>query len=61
MFYAPFGLTVVLLTFLSRMVSMVLVLWEVGAILGSGYEIQGQNYVACFRGVKFQQDFTPGI
>ena len=33
------GLIVVLLTFFSRMVTMVLVLWEVGAILGSGYGI----------------------
>ena len=29
--------------FLSCMVSTVLVLWEVGAILGNGYGIQGQN------------------
>ena len=28
------------------MVSMVLVLWEVAAILGNGYGSQGQNYVA---------------
>ena len=40
-FYAPFGLMVVLLMLLSHMVSMVLVLLEVGAILGNGYGIQG--------------------
>ena len=43
MFYAPFGLMVVLLRFHSHMRSMVLVLWEVGTILGNGYRIQGQN------------------
>ena len=32
------------------MVSMVLVPLEVGAILGNGYEIQGQNYVALLLG-----------
>ena len=49
-FYAPFGLMVVLLMLLSHMVSMVLVLLEVGAILGNGYGIQGQSYVALFWG-----------
>ena len=29
---------------------MVLVLWEVEAILGNGYGIQGQNYVAFIQG-----------
>ena len=43
MFYAPFGVMVVLLRFHSRMRSMVLVLWEAGTILGNGYGIQGQN------------------
>ena len=33
-----------------RMVSMVLVLLEVGAILGNGYGIQGQNYIALLLG-----------
>ena len=33
-----------------RKVSMVLVLWEVRAILGNGYGIQGENYVALFLG-----------
>ena len=61
MFYAPFGLMVILLTFHSRMTSMVLVLWEVDAILGNGYGIQGQNYVALFSGVEYHQGFTPGI
>ena len=28
------------------MVSMVLILWKVASILGNGYGIQGQNYVA---------------
>ena len=46
MFCAPFGLMVVLLMFLSQIVSVVLVLWEVGAILGDRYGIQGQNYIA---------------
>ena len=50
MFYAPFGLMVVLLTFHSCMMSTVLVLWEVCAILGNGYEIQGQNHVAFSQG-----------
>ena len=45
-FYAPFGLMVVLLTFHSCMGSMVLVLWEVGAILGNVHGIQEQNCVA---------------
>ena len=27
---------------------MVLVLWGVGAVLGNGYGIQGQNYVELF-------------
>ena len=52
---------VILLTFHSRMTSMVLVLWEVDAILGNGYGIQGQNYVALFSGVEYHQGFTPGI
>ena len=41
----------VLLTFFC-MVSMVLVVWEVAAILGNGCEIQGQNYVAWLQGSK---------
>ena len=41
-FYLPFGLMAVLL-FLPYMLSMVLVLWEVGAILGDRYGTQGQN------------------
>ena len=32
------------------MVSMVIVLWEVNAILGNGCEIQRQNYVAWLQG-----------
>ena len=32
------------------MVSMVLVLWEVAAILRNGYRIQGQNYVVLSQG-----------
>ena len=50
MFYAPFGLMVVLLTFLPCTVSLVLALWEVGAIVGNGYGIQGQNYVGLLLG-----------
>ena len=34
----------------SFMHGMVLVLWEVEAILGNGYGIQGQNYVAFIQG-----------
>ena len=41
---------VVLLTFFFRTVSMVLVLWEVAAILRNGYRIQGQNYVVLSQG-----------
>ena len=41
---------VVLLTFFFRMVSMVLVLWEVAAILRNGYRIQVQNYVVLSQG-----------
>ena len=44
------------------MVSMVLVLWEVAAILGNGCGIQGQNYVAWLQGSKipvgFHYNFT---
>ena len=43
MFYAPFVLMVVLLMFLLCIVSMVLVLWEVGTILLDRFGIQGQN------------------
>ena len=39
------GLMVVLLTFF-WMVSMVLLLWGVGAILGDGNGVQVQNYIA---------------
>ena len=35
---------------------MVLFLWEVAAILGNGYRIQGKNYVALIQGeVRCQQ------
>ena len=53
----PFGLLVVLLSFHLCMVSMVLVLWEVGAILGNGYGIQGQNYVAMLQGCRMPAGF----
>ena len=39
------------------MVSMVLVLWEVAAILGNGCRIQGQNYVAWLQRSKMQVGF----
>ena len=29
---------------------VVLVLWKIGVILGNGYGIQGQNYVAMYQG-----------
>ena len=45
MFYPPFGLMVALLIFISCILKKVLVLWEVGAILGDRYVIQEQNYV----------------
>ena len=48
---------VVSLTFHSRMTSMVLVLWEVDAILGNGYRIQGHNYVALLQ----QSGMPPGF
>ena len=38
-------------------VSMVLVLWEVAAILGNGCGIQGQNYVAWLQGSKMPVGF----
>ena len=40
-----------------RMVSMVLVPWGVGAILGNWYEIQGQNYVALLQGSEIKAGF----
>ena len=51
------GLMIVLLTFFSRMVSMVLVLWGVGTILGNGYEIQGRNYVALLQGSEISTEY----
>ena len=57
MFYAPFGLMVVLLTFHSRMMSMVLVLWEVAAIPRNGYGNQGQNCVALLQGSEMSAGF----
>ena len=44
-FYPPFGLMVAQLIFISCILKKVLVLWEVGAILGDRYGIQEQNYV----------------
>ena len=41
--------------------AVVLVLWGVDALLGDGYGIQRQNFVACFKGVKCQQGFTRGL
>ena len=41
----------------SCMHGMVLVLWEVGAILGNGYEIQGQSYVAFLQGSGMSAGF----
>ena len=37
--------------------SMVLVLWAVNAILGNGYGIQGQNYVALLQGSEMTAGF----
>ena len=39
------------------MVSTVLVLWEVAAILGNGYGIEGQNYVALLQGSEMPAGF----
>ena len=39
------------------MMSMVLVLWEVAAIFGNRYVIQGQNYVALFQGNEMPATF----
>ena len=39
------------------MVNMVLVLWEVAAILGNGFGIQGQNYVAWLQVSKMPVGF----
>ena len=43
--------------FFPSMVSMVLVLWGVGAILGNGYGIQGRNFVALLRGSEMSAGF----
>ena len=40
-----------------RMVSMVLVMWGVGAILGNGYGIQGLNYLALLQGSEITAGF----
>ena len=40
-----------------HMMSMVLVLWRVGAILENRYGIQGQNYVALLQGSEMTADF----
>ena len=37
--------------------SMVLVLWAVNTILGNGYGIQGQNYVALLQGSEMTAGF----
>ena len=39
---------------------MVFVLWATGAILGSGYGIQGQNYVALVQGREISAGFHNG-
>ena len=46
MFYAPFGLNSGPVDVSFCIASMVLVLWELVATLGTRYGIQGQNYVA---------------
>ena len=55
------GLIVILLMSLSRMVSMALVLWEVGAILGNGYGIERQNYVVLHQGSAMSTGFHTRI
>ena len=39
---------------------VVFVLWAIGAILGSGYGIQGQNYVALVQGKEISAGFHYG-
>ena len=36
----------------SHMMSMVLLLWGICTILGNGYGIHGQNYVALLQGIE---------
>ena len=43
------------------MVSMVLVLRGVDAILGNGYVIQGQNYIAWLQGSEMSAICTSGV
>ena len=52
------GLMVVLLAFFMH--GMILVLWGVGASLGNGYGIQGQNYVAMFQRSEMSAGFHYG-
>ena len=49
------GLMVVLLAFFAH--GVILVLWGVGAILGNGYGIQRQNYVALLLGSEISAGF----
>ena len=49
---------VLLLTFFThRVVSVVVVPWEVSAIPANGYRIQGQNYVALIQESEITADF----
>ena len=43
------------------MMSMVLVPWGIGAILGNGYRIQEQNCVALLQESEITAEFTTGI
>ena len=54
-------LIVILLMSSSRMVSIALVLWEVGAILGNGYGIERQNYVVLHQGGAMSTGFHTRI
>ena len=60
-FYAPLWLgwciMVVLLMFFCMVIVLVIVLWEVNAILGNGCEIQRQNYVAWLQGSEMPVGF----
>ena len=40
---------------------LVLLKWEVVAILGNGYGIQGQNYVAWLQGSKMRAGFPVNL
>ena len=42
-----------------RMVSIILVLWGFGTVLGNEYGIQGQNHVALLQGSEITTEISP--